>query len=153
MLFHNKEYSDFVARVEFRFPPGGNNGLAIRYRGGGGNTVYVGICELQILGNTAERYAKLDPGQYHGSLYGMVAAKRGYPRPVSEWNYQIVTVKGPTIKIELNGSVVVDVDVGKANECMANSPRPGKDRTLGFFGFAGHNDPVEFRNVAIKSIP
>ncbi|MEO6810059.1 MAG: DUF1080 domain-containing protein [Isosphaeraceae bacterium] len=153
VLYYDKEYGDFVARVEFRLPPGGNNGLAIRYPGGGGNTAYVGMCELQVLDNTAEKYAKLDTRQYHGSVYGMVAAKRGYLRPVGEWNYQIVTVKGPTIKVELNGTVIVDADVSKVTEFMANSPHPGKDRTSGFFGFAGHNDPVEFRNVEIKPLP
>ena len=28
----------------------------------------------------------------------------------------------------------------------------GKDRTKGHFGFAGHNDPVAFRNIAIKKL-
>ena len=35
---------------------------------------------------------------------------------------------------------------------MANSAHPGKDRTSGYFGFAGHYDPVEFRNVSIKAL-
>ena len=35
---------------------------------------------------------------------------------------------------------------------MANSPHPGKDRTSGHFGFAGHSDPVPFRNVRIKKL-
>lgn len=153
VLFYNKEFSDFVARVEFRLPPGGNNGLAIRYPGGGGNTAYVGMCELQVLDNTAEKYAKLDPRQYHGSIYGMVAAKRGYLHPVGDWNFQEVTVKGPNIKVELNGTVIVDADVSKVTEFMANSPHPGKDRVSGYFGFAGHNDPVEFRNVEVKPLP
>ena len=59
------------ARLEFRLPPGGNNGLAIRYPGEG-DTAYVGMCELQVLDDTAPKYAKLDPRQYHGSAYGMV---------------------------------------------------------------------------------
>jgi hypothetical protein len=33
---------------------------------------------------------------------------------------------------------------------MANSAHPGVSRTEGYFGFAGHNDPVMFRNVEIK---
>ena len=34
-----------------------------------------------------------------------------------------------------------------------NSPgAPGKDRTSGHFGFAGHNDPVAFRNISIKPL-
>ena len=132
-------------------PPGGNNGLAIRYPGEG-DTAYVGMCELQILDDSTTKYGRLDPRQYHGSAYGMVAAKVGYQRPVGQWNFQEVTVKGPKIKVELNGTVILDTDLSTVKEFMANSAHPGKDRTSGFFGFAGHNDPVEFRNIAIKPL-
>lgn len=150
-IYTKEEYSDFVARLEFKLPPGGNNGLAIRYPGQG-DTAYSGMCELQVLDNTAGQYATLDPRQYHGSVYGMVPAHRGYLRPVGEWNYQEVTVKGSTIKVELNGTVIVNADVSKVREFMANSPHPGKDRTSGHFGLAGHSDPVMFRNISIKPL-
>jgi 3-keto-disaccharide hydrolase len=150
-IYYNKELADFVARVEFRLPPGGNNGLAIRYPGKG-DTAYDGMSELQILDDTSPKYGKLDPRQAHGSAYGMAAAKRGYLRPVGEWNFEEVTVKGSKIKVELNGTVILDTDLSTVHEYMANSAHPGKDRTSGFFGFAGHNDPVEFRNVSIKPI-
>jgi hypothetical protein len=146
-----KEYADFVARVEFRLPPGGNNGLAIRYPGKG-DPAYHGMTELQILDDGDPKYKTIDPRQAHGSVYGMVPAKRGYLRPVGEWNFEEVTVKGSTIKVELNGTVIVDADVSKVDEYMAKSPHPGKTRTSGFFGFAGHGDPVEFRNVAVKPL-
>ncbi len=150
-IYHKKELSDFVARVEFRLPPGGNNGLAIRYPGSG-DAAYAGMCELQILDDTDPKYGKLDPRQAHGSAYGMVAAKRGYLRPVGEWNSQEVTVKGSRIKVELNGSVILDADLATVHDYMASSPHPGKERTSGFFGFAGHGDPVEFRDIAVKSL-
>ncbi len=150
-VYHNKEYGDFVARVEFRLPPGGNNGLAIRYPGSG-DAAYSGMCELQVLDDTSTKYTKIDPRQCHGSAYGMVPAKRGYLRPVGEWNFQEVTVKGPKIKVELNGNVILDTDLSTVREYMANSPHPGKERTSGFFGFAGHGDPVEFKNVSIKPL-
>ncbi|HJT77134.1 MAG TPA: DUF1080 domain-containing protein, partial [Gemmataceae bacterium] len=150
-IYTNDEFSDFVARVEYRLPPGGNNGLAIRYPGHG-DTAYVGMCEVQVLDDTAPQYAKLDPRQYNGSVYGIVAAHRGYLRPVGEWNFEEVTVRGPHIKVELNGTVIVDADVSKVTQYMHNSPHPGKDRTSGHFGFAGHSDPVAFRNVAIKDL-
>jgi hypothetical protein len=35
---------------------------------------------------------------------------------------------------------------------MAKSPHPGKDLKEGHFGFAGHSDPVRFRNLQIKPI-
>jgi hypothetical protein len=152
VIYYNQELTDFAARVEFKLPPGGNNGLAIRYPGHG-DTAYVGMCELQILDDGDRRYARsLDPRQAHGSVYGMVAAKRGYLRPVGQWNFEEVTVKGPKIKVELNGTVILDADVSQVKEFMGNSPHPGKDRTSGYFGFAGHSDPVEFRNVAIKPL-
>lgn len=151
VLHTRDEYGDFVVRLEFKVPPGGNNGLAIRYPGEG-DTAYTGMCELQVLDNNAPQYAKLDPRQYHGSAYGMAAAARGYQRPAGEWNYQEVTVVGSTIKVELNGSVILDTDLSQVKDVMANTPHPGKDRTQGYFGFAGHSDPVEFRNIRIKEL-
>jgi hypothetical protein len=149
-IYFKKELGDFTARLEFKLPPGGNNGLAIRYPGEG-DTAYHGMCELQILDDGHPKYANsLDKRQAHGSAYGMVAAERGYLRPTGEWNFEEVTVKGSKIKVELNGTVILDTDLSKVTEFMDNSAHPGKDRTKGFFGFAGHSDPVEFRSVAIK---
>ncbi len=150
-LYTADEYDDFVARLDFKLPPGGNNGLAIRYPGNG-DGAYVGMCELQVLDTEYEKYTKIDPRQAHGSAYGMAAAHRGYLRPTGQWNFEQVTVKGSTIKVELNGVTILDTDLSKITEYMANSPHPGKERTRGFFGFAGHNDPVEFRNVSIKKL-
>ena len=149
-IYYNKELTNFMARVEFKLPPGGNNGLAIRYPGTG-DTAYDGMCELQILDDGDPKYAKsLDDRQSHGSAYGMVAATRGYLRPVGQWNFEEVTVLGPKIKVELNGSIILDTDLSQVKQFMANSAHPGKDRNSGYFGFAGHHDPVEFRNVSIK---
>lgn len=150
-LFTKEQYGDFVARFEFKLPPGGNNGLAIRYPGDG-DTAYVGMCELQVLDDTADKYKNLDPRQFHGSAYGMAAAERGFLRPIGEWNFQEVTVEGSRIKVELNGTPILDADLSKIDDYMANSPHPGKSRKSGHFGFAGHNDPVSFRNVALKKL-
>jgi hypothetical protein len=151
-IYTENEYSDFVARLEFKLPPGGNNGLAIRYPGNG-DTAYVGMCELQVLDNEHEKFAdKLDVRQYHGSAYGMVAAQRGYLRPTGEWNFQEVTVQGSKIKVELNGTVILNCDLSDVKEFMAGSPHPGKDNKSGHFGLAGHSDPVEFRNLRIHSL-
>jgi len=150
-IYTKDQYADFAARLDYRLPPGGNNGLAIRYPGSG-DSAYVGMCELQILDDDAPMYAHLDPRQYNGSVYGQVAVHRGYLRPTGQWNFMEVTVCGPTIRVELNGNRVVDADVSKVKTFMANSPHPGKDRTSGHFGFCGHSDPVAFRNVQIKRL-
>lgn len=157
--YWNKELGDFQVRLLFKVPPGGNNGLAIRYPGSG-NAAYDAMTELQVIDENYNQVKKLppakhiDPRQYHGSVYGMVAAQRGYQRPVGDWNFQEVTVKGPTIRVELNGTVILDTDVGKIDMAtvMGKKAHPGKDRTRGFFGFAGHNDPVEFKDIFIKEL-
>jgi hypothetical protein len=150
-LITRDQYGDFVVRLEFKLPPGGNNGLAIRYPGKG-NPAYDGMTEIQILDDTAKQYEKLDPRQFNGSVYGIAASHRGYLRPVGEWNYQEVTVKGSTIKVELNGTVILETDVSKITQYKDNAKHPGKDLKQGHFGFAGHHDPVMFRNVEIKKL-
>jgi Domain of Unknown Function (DUF1080) len=131
-IFTKEQYGDFIVRLEFKLPPAGNNGLAIRYPGKG-NTASDGMCELQVLDDTA-------------------AAHRGYLRPVGEWNYQEAMVKGSTIKVELNGTIILDTDLSKVTKYMANNLHPGKDRTRGHFGFAGHDYPVAFRKIQIKRL-
>lgn len=151
VLYSEDEFADFIARVEFKLPPAGNNGLAIRYPGKG-NAAYDGMCELQVLDTEAPAYKKLDPRQTHGSAYGMIAAARGYLRPTGQWNFQEVTVQGSKIKVELNGSVILDGDLSQVTDYMADHPHPGKNLKRGHFGFAGHGDAVEFREVEIKPI-
>ena len=150
-VYTKDEYRDFVVRFEFQLPPGGNNGLAIRYPGKG-DPAYSGMCELQVLDSEHPKYKSIDPRQAHGSAYGMVAAHRGHLRPAGQWNYEQVTVKGSTIKVELNGVTILDTDLAPVKEFMANSPHPGKDRATGHFGFAGHSDPVSFRNIRIRKL-
>jgi hypothetical protein len=150
-IYTKTEYTNFVARMEIKLPPGGNNGLAIRYPGEG-DTAYAGMCELQVLDSEHPMYKDLDPRQYHGSVYGIIAAHRGYLRPTGEWNFEEVTVNGSRIKVELNGTIILDGDVSQVHQYKDNSAHPGKDRKSGYFGFAGHNDPVAFRAVQIKKL-
>ncbi len=150
-IYTKDEYADFVARLEYQLPQGGNNGLAIRYPGQG-DAAYGAMCEVQILDDDAPKYAKLDVRQYNGSAYGMAAAQRGYLRPAGAWNFMEVTVRGPTIRVELNGTRILDTDLSKVTEYMGNRPHPGKDRAAGHFGFCGHGDAVAFRNVQIKKL-
>jgi hypothetical protein len=113
------------------------------------------MTELQVLDDNYEKIkGALDPRQRHGSAYGMMAAHTGFQHPVGTWNYQQVTVKGSTIKVELNGNTILDGDLATVDPAtfMGGSSHPGLKRTTGFFGFAGHSDPVAFRNIRIKRL-
>lgn len=150
-VYTKDEFGDFAVRLEFKLPPGGNNGLAIRYPGHG-DAAYTSMCELQVLDSEHPKYAELDERQYHGSAYGMAPAHRGYLRSAGEWNFQEVTVTDSRIKVELNGTVILNSNLAAISDFMSNTPHPGKDLTRGHFGFAGHSDPVQYRNVNIKKL-
>lgn len=151
-LYTGKEYSDFIFRFEFQLTPGANNGLGI-HAPLNGDAAYGGK-EIQILDNTAPVYAKLEPYQYHGSVYGILPAKRGFLKPVGEWNEQEVYVKGDRIKVTLNGTVIVDGDLKKAtrNGAMDKKDHPGLNRHKGHIAFLGHGTVVRFRNIRIKDL-
>jgi hypothetical protein len=151
-LLTKDEYNDFVARLEFKLPPGGNNGLAIRAASPEGDMAY-DASEIQVLDDSSAQYKDLKPFQFHGSLYGLAPATRGYLRPVGEWNSEEVTVKGDHVTVRLNGYEILDADLAKVREKPADGrEHPGASRTSGHFGFCGHNEPVAFRNIRIKRL-
>jgi hypothetical protein len=150
-IFTEGEFADFVVRLEFLLPPGGNNGLALRYPGTG-DPAYAAMTEIQVLDSEHEKYAKLDPRQFHGSAYGIAAAHRGYLRPTGQWNYEQVTLKGSRVTVELNGTTILDRDLSTVTSFLDGKQHPGLTRTSGHVGFAGHNDPVAFRALRIKEL-
>ncbi|MCS7305680.1 MAG: DUF1080 domain-containing protein [Thermoguttaceae bacterium] len=151
-LYTEKEYADFIFRFEFRLTPGANNGVGIRAELGK-NAAYHGM-EIQILDDSAPRWANLQPYQYHGSIYGVVPAKRGHLNPPGQWNSQEIYAKGPHIRVTLNGVVIVDADISKIdpNNTMDHQPHPGLHNKKGYIGFLGHGSRVEFRNIRIKEL-
>lgn len=151
-LFTKEEFSDFIFRFEFQLSPGANNGLGIRSPITG-DAAYKGM-ELQILDNEDPKYKDLHEYQYHGSIYGTIAAKRGFLKPVGLWNYQEVIVKGPKIKVILNGTVILDADITDArkNGAADGKDHPGLLRDSGHIGFLGHGSPLKFRNIRIKDL-
>ena len=151
-LFTVNEYSDFIFRFEFKLTPGANNGLGI-HSPLDGDAAYIGK-EIQILDNTADKYKNLKPYQYHGSVYGIIPAKRGFLNSVGDWNSEEVYVKGDHIRVTLNGTVIVDGNMKDAskNGTLDHKKHPGLKRNKGHIGFLGHGSELEFRNIRIKDI-
>ena len=154
-LLTKEEFENGIIRVEFKLPPAGNNGIALRTPLGG-RSAADGL-ELQIIdsdGYNAKQAAAgkkgLEPHQYHGSLYHCVGAKHGFLRPVGEWNFQEIEVRGQKIKVTLNGTKILDVDIDTFDRSQIAHPPKGLDARKGFIGFAGHSDPVEFRSFKVK---
>ncbi len=150
-LFTAKQYANFVLRFEFKLPPAGNNGVGIRTPMQGIPT-FAGM-EIQILDDSDPSYKTLEPWQYHGSIYGVVPAKRGSLKPVGKWNQEEIIANGSRIKVTVNGKVIVDADLKKIDKTLDHQPHPGLHNAKGYIGWLGHGDPVAFRNIRIKTLP
>jgi len=156
-LLTKDEFENGIIRVEFKLPPAGNNGIALRTPLGG-HSASDGL-ELQVIdsdGYNAKMAAAgkkgLEPYQYHGSIYHCVGAKHGYLRPVGEWNFQEIEVQGQKIKVTLNGTKILDADTSTFDRSQIPHPPKGLDHTKGYIGFAGHSDPVQFRSFKVKKL-
>jgi len=149
-LFTEKEYADFHLRFEFKLTPGANNGLGIRTPPVG-DAAYAGM-EIQVLDDTAEQYKDLRPYQFHGSIYGVAPAKRGFLKPAGEWNAEEIIVRGRRVTVVLNGTTIVDADLDEASAdgTIDGRDHPGLRREKGHIAFCGHGSRVEFRNLRIK---
>jgi hypothetical protein len=151
-LLTERQFDNFVARLQFKLPPGGNNGLAIRSPAPDVDNAYEGL-EIQVLDDRDAKYADLHDYQAHGSVYGLAPALRGYLRPLDQWNYEEVVVDGDKVEVRLNGYKILDADLAQARKKpLDGKQHPGASRTTGHFGFCGHQDPVAFRNVRIKPL-
>ncbi len=152
-LFTEKEYSDFVLKLEWRLWDGGNNGVGIRAPLEG-DAAYVGM-EIQVLDEASEKYKKgagLKPTQMTGSVYDVFAAKSGHVKRDGVWNKYEIVAQGRKIKVTLNGVVITDVDLDTVKDEAVLKKHPGLARKSGHVGFLGHGTRVEFRKIQIREL-
>ncbi|MCD7969008.1 MAG: DUF1080 domain-containing protein [Alistipes sp.] len=151
-LYTKEKFGDFILRFEFMLTPGANNGIGIRTPDEG-DPAYVGM-EIQILDDDDPIYANLEEYQYHGSVYGVIPAKRGHLKPLGEWNYEEIYANGNHIRVTLNGVVIVDGDIAEAskNGTLDGKGHAGLKNKQGHVAFLGHGSLVKFRNLRIKRL-
>lgn len=164
-LYTTKKYSDFVFRFEFCFVrPGINNGVGIRTKEGV-DAAYDGM-EIQILDHDDPIYKGLREYQVHGSVYGIIPAKRIKHKPLGEWNYEEIRAEGDHITVTLNGEVLVDGDIRKA--CQGHNMAPEGEKTNpytvdhqshpglfnpdGLICFCGHGEGLKLRNIRVLDL-
>ena len=165
-LYTKKEYRNFVYRFEFCFlREGVNNGVGVRTPMGV-DAAYDGMCEVQILDHDAPMYAKLREYQVHGSVYGVISAKRIVHKPLGEWSTEEICVEGDRIKVTVNGEVIVDGNIrrackghnvapdgGKKNPyTVDHKNHPGMFNKKGYISFCGHGEGLKIRNVRILDL-
>jgi len=143
-----KTYRDFTLTLEYKTTKGDNSGVFIRSPHTG-DAAYTGM-EIQLLDDDDDQYKNIKLYQYTGSVYGVIAAKRGSTRPPGSWNKIEITANGPKIVVRLNGTTIGD---GRLDEHKdAEKTHPGLLRNEGYIGLQSHSDEVCFRNIGIKEL-
>ena len=165
-LYTKKEYGDFVLRFEFAFDREGvNNGIGIRTPMGV-DAAYHGM-EIQVLDHDAPIYKNLRVYQQHGSVYGIIPAKRVKFPPLGTWNVEEIRAVGDRITVTVNGEVILDGDIREACQGHNVAPdggkknpytvdhrnHPGLFNASGHIGLLGHGPGIKFRNIRIKELP
>jgi hypothetical protein len=152
-IFTNKEYADFILRLDIKLEPGGNNGVGIRTKIS--RVPHLEGMEIQVLDDDAPKHKDILNYQHHGSIYGMVPAKTGHLKPAGEWNQEEIRCVGSHVTVTLNGTVIVDAELDKIEKpYMDGQEHPGVTYTKGRIGLHAHGDGEEvyFRNLRIKEL-
>lgn len=141
-LRSEKEYDDFNLRLRYKLKPGGNSGIYVRVPSGGNHHGKDAGVEIQVLDDDAEKYAKLKPYQYTGSVYAVAPATEHVGRPAGEWNALEINCQGDEYTITHNGVVIVHA-----------TPQdfPGLNERLkrGFLGLQNHSEEVWYQDLRI----
>jgi hypothetical protein len=164
-MLSDKEYGDYVLRVQWRFPGApGNSGVFLHvsgkdqiwpkgveaqlYSGRAGDIWLVDGFKLNVKGphdpNQVRHFARLGDefkktGQKNKQgreQYDIVGKK--VEKEIGEWNQYEITCKGDTIKLVVNGQVVNEGTNAEA--------------TKGKILLQSEGAPIVFRNVEIKTL-
>lgn len=144
----DREYKNFILKLDWKLPPGGNSGVFLRAPLAG-DGAYQGL-EIQILDHFDPQYKDIKPAQFTGSVYDVVPAKQEGLHKAGEWNSYVITHDGDHIKVVLNGITINDTNLAEHREHI--DKHPGLGRKEGYIGLQSHGSRVDFRNIMIKEI-
>jgi len=141
-LRSTEQFGDYNLRLEYKVEEGGNSGVFIRVPESGNHHGKDAGIEVQILDDSAEKYAKLKPYQYCGSLYGIAPSTEHVGHSPGQWNQLEINCAGDHYTITHNGMVIVDAD-------EKTFPAVTERLKKGFLGLQNHGGGVAFRNLRI----
>ena len=157
LMVHEKQWGDFVLRIDFKISEKCNSGIFLRtypLHGVGGKSVGYNGLEMQILDSGTKGY------QDTGALYDLVRPNVNAMKPVGEWNHAEIVCKANIVVIKLNGEQVASMDLDEWTEPNKRPdgtehkfPTAWKDHPReGYIGLQDHGHPVWFKNIKLKPL-
>ena len=147
------QFGDFELRLEWRIAPAGNSGIMYRVSEAGEATYFTGP-EMQVLDNGGHPDGR-SPLSSAGACYGMYAPSSDATRPVGSWNEVRIVAIGPRIEHWLNGTRMVEYEIGSSDWLMRLQSSPFRDLAgygrapRGHIALQDHGDRVAFRSISL----
>lgn len=154
------QFRNFELALEWRLSPdgpAGNSGIFYRALETT-SEIYWGAPEMQVLDNARHPDGRSELTSA-GSNYALHGVAHSHARPVGEWNAVRLVVNGNHVEHWLNGTKVVEYELGSADwrERVAKSKfaeHPDYGRAeRGHIGLQEHGSYVAFRNVKLRELP
>ena len=153
-IISEERFSEFDLTWDWKLPEGANNGLKyfiLEERG-----TAIGH-EYQMIDDKAGDASK--PSHKTATFYDVLATPIPAPqKPPGEWNHSRVLVQGKHVEHWLNGTKVLEYELG-SDEVLA-AVQKSKFKSVEDFGkpqnghilLTYHNDPVSYRNIKIRPL-
>jgi len=148
-------YDQFDLRWEWRVGLGGNSGL--KYFVLEDQDSAIGH-EYQMIDDERHPDAQRGPTRQTAALYDVFGATNRPVKPAGEWNQSRVLVSGMNVQHWLNGTKVLDYQLG--SQALKDAIAKSKFSAIARFGtlqkahilLQDHGEPVCYRNIAIKGL-
>jgi serine/threonine protein kinase len=153
-LLTDRDYSDFILRLEFNLEKGAGSGIAIRARQGeqvptqgGGRIVDHPLFKL------IESPGREQTGTTHWVVNSMNVSPDSTAalKPSGSWNLLELEVRGSTMRAWVNEKLVLDTTIVPTSR-FPDGTVPGLNRNKGRIGLQRHTGTVRFRNIALKEL-
>ncbi|HOI47970.1 MAG TPA: DUF1080 domain-containing protein [Prolixibacteraceae bacterium] len=161
-ILYDKEFSNFILKLEWKISEGGNSGIFYLGKEVEGWPIYKTAPEMQILDNERHPDALLgkDGNRKAGSLYDLIPANPQNAKPAGEWNTVEIMVYQGTVVHKQNGETVLEYHLWTDdwNKLVAGSKFPGLNPDwanvpqAGVIALQDHGNDVWFRNIKIKEL-
>jgi hypothetical protein len=148
------QFDNFELQIEWQIAPGGNSGIMFRVSEAADATYLTGP-EMQVL-DDAGHPDGASPLSRAGACYGLYPPSADVTRAVGAWNQVRIIVTAANVEYWLNGTRIVQYQIGSADWLARLQTSPFRDvptygrEPRGHIALQDHGDRVAYRSIKIR---
>jgi 3-keto-disaccharide hydrolase len=157
-IITTEQFDNFELQLDWRvMEKAGNSGVVLRCSEDAATSWHTGP-EMQVLDNAA--YPGRDVRQLAGACYDLYAPSKDVSHPYGQWNTVRVVANGKHMEHWLNGTKVLEYELGSDDWKQRVAKSKFKDMQhfkdppmKGHICLQDHTARLEFRNIKIRPLP